>query len=319
MENKYEIHFAPIQGYTDWIYRNTFARFFMGIEAYYTPFIRLEKGDFRNRDMRDLAPQNNTVPRLIPQILPGSPEEFRTLTEKVRDMGYCQVDINFGCPFPLIAHKKKGAGILPYPELVKNVLQTVNEFPDLDFSLKMRLGWESACECKNIISIINDLRLCWITVHARTGKQQYKGNVDWESFASFYQECTRPLFYNGDILSAEQIRKIVKEYPLLRGVFVGRGLLSSPFMAEDFQQNETFSEEIRKKHLFDFHEALFSAYESYLNDERLLLQKMKSLWEYFLPQTDRKLLKRIQKSGRRDDYHTVIKEIFEVDQANCRL
>ncbi len=314
MENRFEIHFAPIQGYTDWIYRNTFACFFGGVDAYYTPFIRLEKGNaFRNRDMRDLDPKNNTVARLIPQILPGSPEEFRILAGKIREMGYRQADINFGCPFPLIAHQKKGAGILPYPERVKTVLQTIDEFPDLDFSLKMRLGWESAGECMDLLSVINNLRLCWITVHARTGKQQYKGTVDEEGFASFYRQCTRPLFYNGDLISVEQIQNIVAQYPLLRGVFVGRGLLSSPLLAADFQGNETFSEELRKKRFFDFHEALFSAYESYFNDERLLLQKMKSVWDYFLPETDRKWLKRIHKAGRRDDYQIVIKELFRTN------
>ena len=84
----YEIHFAPLQGYTDWIYRNNFARFFGGADAYYTPFIRLEPGHaFRNRDLRDMNPANNSVPLLIPQILPGNADEFR------------------GCPFPLIAGK----------------------------------------------------------------------------------------------------------------------------------------------------------------------------------------------------------------------
>ena len=162
-------------------------------------------------------------------------------------------------------------------------MQTIDEFPDLDFSLKMRLGWESVGECIDLLPVINNLRLCWVTVHARTGKQQYKGTVDEEGFASFYRQCTRPLFYNGDLISVEQIQNVRVEYPLLRGVFVGRGLLSSPLLAEDFRGNETFSEELRKKRFFDFHEALFSAYESYFNDERLLLQKMKSVWDYFLP------------------------------------
>ena len=55
---KYKIHFAPVQGITDWTYRNIHAEFFGGVDAYYTPFIRVEKEDsFRSRDMKDCDPE----------------------------------------------------------------------------------------------------------------------------------------------------------------------------------------------------------------------------------------------------------------------
>lgn len=311
MEKAYEVHFAPLQGYTDRIYRNTFDRHFGGISACYTPFIRLEKDGFRNKDLRDSDPAANTAHSLIPQILPGSPEELRQLAGMLRDKGYRHIDINFGCPFPPIACRGKGAGILPYPEKVKSVTATLEEFPEVNFSLKMRLGWENSGECMNLLSIINDLRLCWISIHARTGKQQYKGEVLREDFRSFYRECKHPLFYNGNLKTIENIRKTVEEFPLLRGVSIGRGLLSSPFMAEEFQKKETFTDEIRKKRFSAFHDELFSAYKTSLNDERLLLQKMKSYWEYFLPETDRKLLKRIRKTNKPEEYLNLTRQIFE--------
>ena len=48
MQKTLPIHFAPLQGYTDVIYRNAHAACFGGIDAYYTPFVRLEKGTFRH-------------------------------------------------------------------------------------------------------------------------------------------------------------------------------------------------------------------------------------------------------------------------------
>ena len=52
--DRYSIHFSPLQGYTDRIYRNAFAHYFGGVEVYYTPFIRVEKGALRKRDLRDI-------------------------------------------------------------------------------------------------------------------------------------------------------------------------------------------------------------------------------------------------------------------------
>lgn len=247
---------------------------------------------------------------MIPQILPGSADEFRLLTDAVGGKGYRQIDINLGCPFPMIAGKHKGAGMLLYPAQVAEVLAPIAEYPEIQFSLKMRLGWENASECMVLVELLNTLRLSRIALHARTGKQQYKGHPDLEAFQGFYELCQHPLYYNGDIESLSDIRQILTRFPLLKGVFIGRGLLSSPLLAKEFKGNETFLPEQRMSIYFAFHEELFSAYSQVLQGETQLLVKMKTLWEYFLPETDRKLLKRIKKSTRLQQYTESVKAIF---------
>lgn len=310
--DRYKLHFAPLQGYTDSVFRNAFDKYFGGIDVYYTPFIRIEKGSFRNQDVRDIQPERNTVRTLIPQILPGSRDEFCRLTDLLIEKGYSSADINLGCPFPLIAAKRKGAGMLPYPDQVAEVLNAGNEYPEMRFSVKMRLGWENVSECIDVCNITNALRLEHITIHARTGKQQYKGGTHPEAFAAFYEISSHPLFYNGDVHSVEEIRQIIQKFPLLRGVSMGRGLLSSPFIGKEFKENATFSLQQRMFSFFSFHEALFSAYSEVLQGEIQLLTKMKTLWEYFLPETDRKLLKCIKKAQRLSQYTEAVRKILAV-------
>lgn len=307
----YELHFAPLQGYTDAVFRNAFAKHFGGVDVYYTPFIRIEKGDFRRRDLRDLEPEANRVPELVPQILPGTPDELRRLAEAVQAKGYRAADINLGCPFPPIVGKRKGAGMLPHPDLVEEVLRATEEFPEMLFSLKMRLGWEEGCECMNLVDAISSLRLRHVTVHARTGKQQYKGPTNPEAFAAFYERCRQPLFYNGDLLSPEDIHSIRERFPLLRGVSVGRGFLSSPFMGAECKGIAVPIGNERANVIFDFHNELLSVYSERLQGEAQLLSKMKSLWEHFLPETDRKLLKQIHKSNRLETYREAVRKIFQ--------
>lgn len=312
-KEQYEISIAPIQGYTDWIYRNTFDKYFKGITTYYTPFVRVEKdGGFRNRDLRDIDPANNTVSDLVPQILPGSREEFRLLAGMLKEKGYSRIDINMGCPFPMIIGKRKGSGMLPFPEIVKDVLETVGEFPEIQFSLKTRLGWENVSECLHLIPIFNSIRLRHITVHARTGKQQYKGMVNPDAFEQFYHECKHPLFYNGDITSPDDITQILERFPVLRGVSVGRGILSSPLLANDFLQKEILSPADKNNRLKSFYDELFTAYSDYLQGETQLLVKMKTLWEYFLPESDRKQLKKIKKANRISEYNEAVNSIFRL-------
>jgi len=200
--------------------------------------------------------------------------------------------------------------MLLYPAQVAEVLAPIAEYPEIQFSLKMRLGWENVSECMVLVELLNTLRLSRIALHARTGKQQYKGHPDLEAFQGFYELCQHPLYYNGDIESLSDIRQILTRFPLLKGVFIGRGLLSSPLLAKEFKGNETFLPEQRMSIYFAFHEELFSAYSQVLQGETQLLVKMKTLWEYFLPETDRKLLKRIKKSTRLQQYTESVKAIF---------
>ena len=94
----YAIHLAPLQGYTDLVYREAHARVFGGVDTYYTPFVRLEKDGFRNKELRDLAPEANASASLVPQMIAASPEEFRRIAGLFRESGYRRADINLGCP-----------------------------------------------------------------------------------------------------------------------------------------------------------------------------------------------------------------------------
>ena len=98
-----------------------------------------------------------------------------------------------GCPFPMIARKHKGSGILAYPQEVESLLNKIKNTPELEFSLKIRLGWESAEESFNLIDIINSTPIKYLTVHPRLGKQQYEGKIDIDSFEHLYNNINHPL------------------------------------------------------------------------------------------------------------------------------
>lgn len=136
------IHFAPLQGYTEAFYRNAHAAVFGGIATYYTPFVRIEKESFRNKDIREIDSANNHVPHLVPQLIAPSAEKAETILSLFIEKGYGEADINLGCPFPILAKRHNGSGILPYPEEVKTLLGIVVKYPQIRFSVKMRLGWE---------------------------------------------------------------------------------------------------------------------------------------------------------------------------------
>ena len=297
MKQPLPIHFAPLQGYTEAAYRNMHALYFGGIDTYYTPFVRLEKGELRRKDIRDIEPAHNQVSRLVPQLMASQADKAETILTLLVQKGYKEVDINMGCPFPLLAKRHNGSGILPYPEEVAALLSIITKHPDIRFSVKMRLGWEQPTECLALLPLLNTLPLKQIALHPRLGKQQYKGTVDIESFAAFYDNCRQPLVYNGDLMSVEDIQRIVNRFPQLAGIMIGRGLLSNPALAYEYTTGKTLSKDEMSKKLQAMHTTLYQHYEKQLEGgEDQLLNKMKTFWEYLLPEADRKLKKAIHKS-----------------------
>lgn len=305
-----QLHFAPLQGYTTAIYRKLHHATWGGVAQYYTPFVRIEKGGFRNKDIADIAPHNNTDTPVIPQMLPRDAQELQQITLLFLENGYTHADINMGCPFPPVALHKRGSGILPYKEMVEQLLQATTRYPEMQYSVKMRLGWENRNEWKELIDILNATRLTHITLHPRIGRQQYKGNVDMEAFEEFAQHCNHPIIYNGDVNSIADIQKLQALYPQLSGIMMGRGLLARPYLSTLLTGDLKPSNAEIIEQTFAFHNALFETLQATSQGETQLLQRAHALWEYFLPHAPRKERKAVVKSHSATQYQQAVEKLF---------
>lgn len=306
---KYLVHFAPLQGFTDAVLRNAHEKVFGGVDSYYTPFVRLEKGDtFRRRELVDIEKENNRVCSLIPQLIAGTPCELEKISALFIEKGYTRADINLGCPFPMLARRHKGSGILPFPGEVAALLSATRHIPELEFSVKLRLGWDCPEESLALLPILNDYPFSQIVLHARVGRQQYKGDVDMEGFGAFYEGIRHPLVYNGDLRTVEDIEKITSRFPRLAGIMIGRGMLADPALAMEYQKGKTLSNDVKCKMLCDFHRELLQHYEARLQGDAQLLAKLKPFWEYLMPDLEKKLRKRILKSTKKEDYLRAVNE-----------
>lgn len=305
----YRIEFAPLQGYTDGIYRTIHNKVFGGIDCYYSPFIRIEKGEVRQKDMNDILPKNNENINLVPQIIVNGKEEFSLLTTAIKNLGYKRIDVNMGCPFPLQTRKGRGAALIFNKQQLNEIVESINSINDIDFSIKMRLGMESADESKSTLEIINKAKLHHLTIHPRIAKQQYKGDINYEAFEYYYQNCSHPIIYNGDIKSQEDINYYINKYPNIKGVMIGRGLLSTPQLAIEFKNNIKLSESQRLAMIMKLHDAIYDHFYSKLHGEHQLLLKMKSFWEYLGEQIDKKHYKVIKKSVNLKKYEFAIRLI----------
>ena len=329
-----KILFAPLQGYTTGIYRKAHAEIFGGVDAYYAPFLRIENGKPREKDLRDLECANAECvgfaekncadiakgnAREIPQIIANSVDEFKILADSLIAKGYTEIDFNMGCPFPMQVNRHRGAGLLSDEQAVQEIMDVIRTAPAIvkgtapvKFSVKMRLGQDSPDEAFALLPILNEAPLLQITLHPRLGKQQYKGAIDFKSFEKFYEECRHPLVYNGDITSVSQICEMERRYPKLAGVMIGRGMLARPSMAADYKElrdiNCADPQDFLSK-LFQMHQIIFDhACKTYQGDSQIL-SHVQSFWEYLEPSIPKKIFKKIKKAGKLSEYQAAIIKI----------
>lgn len=313
MQDSFNLRFSPLQGYTDDVYRQAHARCFGGVECYYSPFVRVEHGEIRRKDVRDVEPDNNRGLRLVPQLIASDPEKGERILSLFADKGWKEADVNLGCPFPVLAKRHNGASMLPHPDEVEQLLTTLCEkFPQMRLSVKLRLGWERADECLALLPLLNRLPLTDVILHPRLGRQQYKGLVDMEGFRAFYEGCEKPLFYNGDLLTTDDIDRIRHEFPWLAGAVIGRGLLANPALALEYAQGKPLAEEEKRERIRQMHTDVFCRYADRLEGgDQQLLMKMKSFWEYLLPDADRKARKAIHKATRLEAYQQAVNSLLK--------
>jgi tRNA-dihydrouridine synthase len=311
---KMNLFLAPIQGMTMAFYRNAYARIFGGIDAYYTPFIATSDAKSVNPLLlKDLIPErNDAAVKIVPQLLSNNGTDFRSYSSVIAGMGYNEINWNIGCPFPMVTSKKKGSGILPYSDMIKEFLDIVCTDNSYALTVKMRLGLEAPEEGIRVIELLNQYPLGGVIIHARTGIQMYTGNVDLNSFEALASACKHEVTYNGDIFTYDDFKRINLRFPSIKNFMLGRGALRDPFLPSIIKGNVNTSAD-KSSMIRHFHDEVFNYYKDILSGDKHLCDKMKEFWSYLSVHTDKdgKLMKKLKKCHTSDAYLEVINPILE--------
>ncbi len=314
---------APLQGYTEFPFRNALQQTIGSVDKFYAPFIRLENdGSLKNKYLKDIHPDNNKGMHLVPQLLTNNAIDFLSLSRFIVDFGYKEVNWNLGCPFPMVVKRKLGSGLMPYPELIEEILETVLSKTSLKISIKIRSGSQEPDEIFAVLKQINHLPLTEIILHPRIGKQLYKGMANIESFKQAQKEANFNLAYNGDIMGLRSFHLLKEKIPDVNHFMIGRGLLSNPFLAQEIKNGNLIADSEKRKIFFDFHHQLITHFEKTLSGNSHLLNKLTSYWEYFslLFENPKKILKPLKKCHNLNQYNELVysmvkNEPFRTDQS----
>ncbi|MBK6284705.1 MAG: tRNA-dihydrouridine synthase family protein [Draconibacterium sp.] len=305
------IYLAPLQGFTDFIYRKAYNEIFEGIDAFFIPYISVKNEGVLKKYEKEILPENNQQTRVIPQVLANNAIELLFLSKFLANKGYKEINLNLGCPYPMVTNRAMGAGLLPHPDKLHQILSSFFENSNLSLSVKLRAGLISPFEIEKIIPILNQFPLSEVIFHPRIARQLYEGEIIDSAFEFAKTNIKHRLVYNGDIFSPANFNERSQKFGGTNCWMLGRGVLMNPFLPAEIK-GKNFSKDEKLLKLETFHKRVFELYTEKMDNDGNVLNKMKQFWIYFSYNFEKqaKSFKLIKKTNSLAQYQSAIKIVF---------
>ena len=222
---------APMQDVTDLAFMRTLSRVGSLPDFFVTPYFRSTPTTCALAEQNERCIQENTTGRPIWAQLAGSDAAALVRDARMLDAAaVAGINLNAGCPSPLVNRHGAGAGLLRDLPNFHRVLQALRAaLPQGRFSVKCRLGWADESEFAAILDLLAEAVPDMVMVHARTRKELYGGTPHREAFRRAVQALSCPVLVNGDLNSAADARAAMEEAGAA-GVMVGRGAVRNPYL-----------------------------------------------------------------------------------------
>lgn len=301
---------APMEGLTDRVWRQAHQQFFGGADRYYAPFISPPENRVPvKKKMAELFPEANPGAPVIPQLLGKDGSCAAWMIGLLRqEMGYTEINLNFGCPSGTVTAKGKGAGMLRDLDALDRFLYTVFDEAGGPISVKTRIGVERPEEFGPILEIYNRYPLAELIIHPRVMRQLYRGQADRAAFAAALPACKAPVCYNGDITTPQDLTALAAAWPNLSGLMAGRGLIADPALFRRARGGPPASKEELRAYLAQ----LYTGYTAAFGSPQAAISRMKAFWHACIGlfEGTEKLEKQLKKLRDPWEYEVTVDQIF---------
>src|SRR5438270_759333 len=191
------------------------------------------------------------------------------------------VDLNLGCPAPVVYRKCAGGGLLREPKRVDAILGALRDAIKIKFTVKTRLGFAGPEVFSELLPIFAKHSLDLLTVHGRTVKEMYRTEVHYDFIQRAVAELPCPVLANGNVYSAHKAKEVLDSTGA-RGLMIGRGAIRNPWLFHQIRQHQRGETLFlpRGCDVLAYIEALYDAVCPADIREEAQIQKMKKYMNY---------------------------------------
>jgi tRNA-dihydrouridine synthase B len=307
---------APMQDVTDlpfWRLMTAYG----GADVYYTEYFRVHAVSHLEKWIAESITQNPTGRPVIAQMIGNDIPSLVRVAKELQQLPIAAIDLNLGCPAPVVYRKCAGGGLLREPKRVDVILGALRDAISIKFTVKTRLGFDTPDVFEELLPIFAKHSLDLLTVHGRTVREMYRTEVHYDFIAHAVAAMPCPVLANGNVHSARKAREVLA-LTGARGLMIGRGVIRNPWLFHQIRQEQ------RGEPLFvptgldvlNYVRALYEAVCSPSVRESAQVQKMKKYMNYLglgVEATGR-FLHEIRRVDTKADFFRICEEFLSHDQ-----
>jgi tRNA-dihydrouridine synthase B len=233
---------APMQDVTTLQFMRVMARY-GGPEVYWTEFFRVHGDSQPEKWILESITKNPTGRPVVAQIIGNDIPALVRNAKRLQQYPVAAIELNLGCPAPIVYRKCAGGGLLREPERIDAILSALRAAVTIPFTVKTRIGFESPAEFDALLPVFAKHPIDLLTIHARTVKQMYRPGVRYDLIGRAARALKCPVLANGNIHSAAQARQLLAETGV-RGLMIGRGAIRNPWLFDQIRA-ELLGEKIK--------------------------------------------------------------------------
>jgi len=307
---------APMQDVTNLAFCRLM-RDYGGPDLYFTEYFRVTDTSILYPEILRSITENDTGRPIVAQMIGNDIPHLVRTAKELEKHPVAAVDLNLGCPAPVVYRKCAGGGLLRDPKRVDRILGALREAVTGRFTVKTRIGFDDPRVFDELLPIFARHSLDLLTVHARTVKEMYRSEVHYEYIARAVDAMDCPVLANGNVYSPENAEAILRRTGAA-GWMIGRGAIRNPWLFHQLRQHAA-GERIFRPTGHDVLAYIRRLYETVTDDdapERARVQRIKKHMNYLGVGIDEegRFLNRIRRAESEAEFFAICEAFLDHDR-----
>jgi len=204
-------------------------------DLYYTEYFRVHVDSRPERHILRSIDENPTGKPVVAQMIGQDIPALVRTAMQLQKHNIVGIDLNLGCPAPIVCRKNAGGGLLRHPKQVEDILTALRPSISCAFTVKTRIGYDSPDEFSELLDIFTRHEIDALTVHGRTVRELYKPVLHYDKIKEAVARMHCPVFSNGNVMniaSAQHTMEVVNP----AGLMIGRGIIRNPWLFRQLRE-----------------------------------------------------------------------------------
>jgi tRNA-dihydrouridine synthase B len=306
---------APMQDVTDRPFWGLMSEY-GGPDVYWTEYFRVHAVSNLEPWILESIKRNPTGKPAIAQLIGNDIPSLVRNARKLQKLPVVAIDLNLGCPAPVVYRKCAGGGLLREPEKVDAILGALRDAVEIAFTVKTRIGFDDPAVFDQLLPIFAKHRIDLLTIHGRTVKEMYRSEVHYEYIERAVRELPFPVVANGNVYSAAKGVEVLGTTGA-RGLMIGRGAIRNPWIFDQIRQ-QLRGERLNlptAREVLRYVEKLWDATAPDAAKENAQTQKMKKYMNFLClgAEPTGRFLHEIRRVATKADFFAVCREFLDHD------